>query len=203
MKKTHIFFIILYFVYACEKNISTEDIVPEELKTFLIVDKGNIRYLDTILNAKNNSHYQVITFPIDLDSDGTEDISFYIKRISDFYLAFYSDFEIHSLNDKLKIITNDSILTPKILEIGDTLNTKKSWKKADKLSLLDINYSFFNRMDTEIIGNWYNISNKYIGFLIENENNPTYGWVKLSIPETGWITSLTIHEVGYIKAVYD
>jgi hypothetical protein len=52
------------------------------------------------------------------------------------------------------------------------------------------------------IGNWYNLSDKYIGLLIENGGNHTYAWLQLSVPNYNPVNSLTLHEIGFKKQVY-
>jgi hypothetical protein len=46
------------------------------------------------------------------------------------------------------------------------------------------------------------LSDKYIGLLIENGGNPTYAWLKLSVPNYNPVNSLTLHEIGFKKQVY-
>ncbi|NOR74862.1 MAG: hypothetical protein GQ525_06865 [Draconibacterium sp.] len=189
--------IILGLFYACEKD------PIEELDTFLVIGNENatIRIIDTLIFPEDR--YDSIVYKIDIDLNGTNDVAFYI--FYDYSPSHYrSNFRFDCLTDQIKVLTNDSILSPEILDYGDTLNIDKKWVNSS----MEILRTFGNSVwvgDGIIYkyGNWYDLSNKYIGVLIEDDENPTYGWIKLSVPDGEWVNSLTIHEIGHKKAAYN
>ncbi len=192
---------ILSLFYCCEKEDKNNR--TEELDTYIVVGDGNasITTLDTLITPEDRC--DSIVYKIDIDSNGIDDLAFYI-----YYCyspsKFSSTFRFDCLTDKIKVLTNDSIISPEILNYGDTLNFNKYWVN-ESMEILSASGSSEMTGEAEMVqkfGNWFDLSEKYIGLLIENDENPIYGWIKLSVPDDDWICSLTIHEIGYKKAAY-
>ncbi|NOQ25585.1 MAG: hypothetical protein GQ564_09525 [Bacteroidales bacterium] len=196
--------IILSLFYSCEKE--EENNPTEDLDTFLVIGDNNatVRILDTVLNFYIYYYGDgSMENKIDIDFNGINDVAFEISAYSKLGY-FFSDFIFKCLNDKTKVLTNDSILSPEILDYGDTLNVDNNWVR-ENMEILSVDYASQVVGGDGIIhhyGNWYDLSNVYIGIIIENDENPVYGWIKLSI-SGGFTSSVTIHEIGYKKAAYN
>lgn len=193
--------IILSLFYCCEKDEEIDP--PAKLDSFLIVgdETASITTYDTLITpAKRCSS---ILYKIDLDADELNDVAFYIYYCySPSHFTSYFNFDC--LTDKVKVLTNDSIQSPEILEYGDTLNLDRKWTNGSMGILRASGRSCLVGGNGVVYktGNWYDLSNKYVGLLIENDDHPVYGWIKLSVPDDDWIASLTVHESGYKKAAY-
>jgi hypothetical protein len=202
MKHRLIFLLILMsIIFSCENN---NDNPKEQLASFVVIgdDNAEITLLDTLISPPDRG--DSVLFRIDLDSDGLEDFGFLVYYNYSPCL-FFSNFRFDCLHNLAKAYTNDTIQTPDILSLGDTLSFERSWV-SNKFDLLDASGMCELGGGDGIIhkyGNWFNISNQYIGLLIEKEENPIYGWIKLSVPNDDWIHSLTIHEIGNKKAAYN
>lgn len=188
---------------SCEKEDSEDNTPDETLDTKLVIGDNNatITILDTLITPSDRC--DSIVYRIDLDSNGNYDFAFYLYYC--FSPGYYnSEFRFYCLHEKAKVLTNDSILSPEILDYGDTLKIDENWV-SDKMIFLSASGSTNVGNDgiLQISGTRYNLSNKYIGIIIENEENPIYGWIKLSTAEINWLGSLLIHETGHKKAAYD
>lgn len=194
--------IILSLFYCCEKDDNNNP--TEKLDAFLVVgdENASITVLDTLITPEDRC--DSIIHKIDIDFNGVDDVAFYIYYCySPSY--FGSNFRFDCLNDKIKVLTNDTIISPEILNYGDTLSFDKNWVTQNMKILSASGSSEMIGGDGTVhkYGNWFDLSDKYIGLLIENDENPIYGWIKLSVPDDDWICSLAIHEIGYKKAAYN
>ncbi len=196
MKRYRVILFILMGIiyYSCNNK---DDIPNEQPATFAVIGDldANIAILDSVIYPSYRG--DSLFFPIDLDLDGIQDYRFYIYNNYS-PCIFLSNFRFDCLHDLAKVYTNDTIQSPEILKLGDTLTVDKHWLSA-KFRILDASGICELAGGDGIIhksGNWFNLSNKYIGLLIEKEGNPIYGWIKLSVPDYDWIDSLTIHEIA-------
>jgi hypothetical protein len=191
----------LGIICSCEE--SRDNTLEEQPDPFVVIGD-----LDADINSSDTLIYSLekgdsILYQIDLDSDGSVDFELCIYYDYSSCL-FFSDFRFSCLNDLAKICTNDTILSPDILSLGDTLSFNRRWI-SDKFDIIEssgICESGGGDGNNYKYGNWVNISNKYIGLMVENNENPVYGWIKLSIPDDELICSLTIHEIGRKKPAY-
>lgn len=186
---------IVAILYSCGKD-------GEDLETFLVIgdQTSKVNILDTLITTHSCDS---VLYPIDIDSNGIDDLAFYVEYCQA-PSHFYSFIKIYCLHDKVKILTNDSIQSPEVLSYGDTLNMTRKWVN-DNMNLLTATFTSEVTGGTGIIyreGNWNDLSNKYIGVFLENEDYPIFGWIKLSIDGDGPASSLTVHEVGYRKSAF-
>jgi len=196
--KLILFILILLSLYSCEEN---ENVL---LKNYLVIGNtdAKISVLDTLITPPDRC--DSIIYEIDLDKDKVIDYSFYVYYCySPSY--FSSIFKFNCLHEKAKVLINDSIFSPEILEVGDTLKNDKNWLSMNMTILTASGASEIVGGDGIIYknGNWFDVTNKYIGLIINKKENPIYGWIKISVPNENWVYSLTIHETGYIKATYN
>ena len=115
-----------------------------------------------------------------------------------------ASFRMDCLHDSAKVCTPDTLLSPKVMEYGDTLQGNLPWASQKFVILSASGYSTLCGGDGIVYkyGDWYNLPDKYMGLLIEKKEYPVYGWVLLSIPDDDWIHSLTLHKTGWKKAAY-
>jgi len=197
--------IILNFFYSCTKDpkVIPVQVLTEQQDTILVVGNpdASIRIINTLIKPPNRC--QNFVYEIDIDTNKINDISITIYYCTS---PGYSNSSIYinCLTDNIKILTSDSIIAPEILNYGDTLSLHKKWVTKNMRLIYS---SCTNKIIggdgiTYNIGNWYNLSDKYIGLLIENGGNPTYAWLKLSVPNYNPVNSLTLHEIGFKKQVY-
>jgi hypothetical protein len=156
---------------------------------------AKIRVLDALVEPQNRC--QSIEYGIDVDLDMINDLSFYV-----YYCYspgfFTATFRLECLNEKINILCNDSVLTPEILNFGDTLHSDRYWVNSTMELLRAQGTSELAGGDGIIYkhGNWFNLSNKYIGLKMNFDNHSSYGWIKLTVPNDDWIHSMTIHEIA-------
>lgn len=197
MKNTLILLLFAGIICACENSDSPK---PD---SFIVLGESaaTIVTVDSVIVP--SSRCKNASYNIDLDADGENDFSLNVYYC--FSPSYYgAELSFECLNNKAKVLTNDSILSPEILLKGDTLDIDKNWISG-KMEIIRVN------MVTQIAGgdgimnihgNWYDLRNKYMGLLIENEANPIYGWIRLSVPEDYWVKTIEIHEIAFQKAVY-
>jgi hypothetical protein len=207
MKSRLIFiFFCLTLFYSCQKDpkfIPVKEF-KEQLDTFLIVgsNDASIKYISTIIKPPDRckNRWQ----EIDINSDSINDIAIEVSYcFSPAY--YYGDININCLGTRIKVLTNDSRIEPKVLNKGDTISFHKNWRLAKRMYLVN-SYRYNQIIGGDGIeynvGAWYGLSDRYIGLLIENDGNPIYAWLKISIP-TGYSSlSANLHEVGYKKLDY-
>lgn len=191
---------IIVFAFSCDKN-NTEAaldsyIIVGDIETTISVFNDTTLYLPDMWDG--------IFFQIDLDSDSIYDFGFYGSYLSS--QCFYSSIiRIDCLSEQNKIICNDSIKIPQILDYGDTLSFTGKWM-SQKFEISGISFLCSAGGGDGIIhkyGIWRGISEKYMGLMIEKEEYVILGWIKLSVPDTEWVSSITLHAIGYKKAAYN
>ncbi|MFA9392059.1 MAG: hypothetical protein ACERKD_19775 [Prolixibacteraceae bacterium] len=203
MKHHLIFLLIFMAIIYCSCDI-LDDIANKHRDSFVVIGDQNAK-ITRIEDEISQSYFKdSVLFLIDLDLDGVEDFRLYKHH----YLTpclFVSKFGIDCLHDLAKVYTNDTIETPEILILGDTLDIDKYWLSKNLLLVDAVGVCKVGGGDGIIhkYGNWVNRKNKYIGLLIEKEINPIYGWIKISISNNNMTNSLTIHQIGYKKAAYN
>jgi hypothetical protein len=198
--------LVLFFASSCEKNEKGVTVTGEPdvtlawesaVNPMLIIGDSNakIRVVDALVEPQNRC--QSIEYGIDVDFDMINDLSFYV-----YYCYspgfFTATFRLDCLNENISILCNDTILTPEILSYGDTLHSDKLWVNSTMEMLRARGTSEMVGGDGIIYkyGNWFNLSNKYIGLKFDFDNHSSYGWIKLSVPNDNWIHSMTIHEIA-------
>lgn len=193
-------FVIFGFLLSCEK--STNDEIPtEELDSLLIIGdvSANLILLDTTVFPYDRC--DSILYKLDIDLNGVYDFQFYIYYCFS-PCVYWSDMRIDCLFENCKILSNDSIKTPEILELGDTIQSIGNWisQRTDMLSTNSMSTLCGGDGILYTYGNWHDLTNKYIGLMIEKEDNIILGWIKLSINNN---IRLDLQEIGYKKAAYE
>lgn len=196
-----IFTFILLFS-SCRKE-EKYDLVraPSPMDTFLVVgsDLAATKSIDTLLSP---IRCDSINYKIDIDQNASMDFELYLFYCSSPNYST-STIELRSLGKSNSILASDSMInisnysveTPAILSAGDTLSYSMNWLSED-MTLLIGGSSTQSGEKPFVYGKWYGVSNKYIGLLIEDDNNPIYGWIEISVPTVTQV-SANIHEVGF------
>jgi hypothetical protein len=190
MKQTMVLTLLLIGILSsCKKE-------KENLETVLVIgDKSaSITEFDNLIFPLDEGS---ILFPIDLDSNHIIDFTIYIDY-SESPCLYYLSLNINcdSVNDL--ILCNDSILSPEILEFGDTLSYSNNWV-SQKFIMLHATRDCSGNGETYTNGNWHDLTNKYVGIMIEKNGYLIYGWIKLSIIKTYYYYTIEVHEIGYKK----
>ena len=134
-------------------------------------------------------------YKIDLNQDGLSDFSFY--SYFNFSPAIYtSKFRIDALAENCFVLCDTNIISPTVLNINDELKRDLNWK-SEKIMMQEMGSFRDSSIGVDYReGNWVNVQNKYIGLMITTQNEVSFGWAKISVPD-GRINSFTLHETGY------
>jgi hypothetical protein len=196
-------FLIVGFLSSCEKN-SNNDNPADNLDSLLIIGEAQVKLtlLDTTIYPSDRC--DSLLYEIDIDSDGINDFQFYVYYCYS-PCIYMSNMRLDCLTKNSKILTNDTIQTPEILDISDTLQSKGNWisQRFDMLSTSGMSGLCDGDGIIHTYGNWHDLTNKYIGIKIEKEDYIILGWIKLSINKTNNDFPIELHEIGYKKAAYN
>lgn len=190
------------FLASCEKDNSAKN-TDGQLDTLLIIGNAgtSAELFDTIIYPTQRC--DSILYHMDIDSDSVNDFDFYIYYCYS-PCIYMSDMRIDCLTDKCKILCNDTLQTPAILELGDTLRSSGNWISQRIHMLSTSNTSEFCGGDevTHFTGNWHDLTNKYIGFMVEKDDNILLGWIKISINKSYKNYPIELHEIAYKKVAH-
>lgn len=93
-------------------------------------------------------------------------------------------------NLKIDTIQSES---PKLHEVGDTLNSACTWKSG--CYILTHNDFLYGYQTRNIhTGTWENVDSKFIGFRFNDQNQYYYGWVQINV--TGFEYNIRIYRYG-------
>ncbi len=202
-KLTILTILIVGFFLSCEKN-SNNDNPTDNLDSLLIIGEANVNLtlLDTTIYPSDRC--DSLLYKFDIDSDGINDFQFYIYYCYS-PCIYMSNMRIDCLTNNSKILTNDTIQTPEILDLGDTLQSSGNWNPGcfDMLSTSGMSELCDGDGIIHSYGNWHDLINKYIGIKIEKEDDIILGWIKLSINKTYNDFPINLYEIGYKKAAYN
>lgn len=199
MYKTLNWLILIIIIFVC----SCEEKAEESINKFIVIGEANpnvlITPVDTVLYPNNRCHG--LTYYIDPDLDKTPDFGFYIAYC--YSPCTYSNtIKFYCLSKASKVVCNDTLVNPAILEKSDTIKESMKWV-SDSMEMLQ--YQSWCNLDsgeypTNIryeSGTWFNVKDKYIGLMIEKSNMISLGWLKISIEENAKVRLL---EIGFQKA---
>ncbi len=194
MKRIFIILVAFITFFSCEEE-------SVKLDNYVVIGdtNANIEIVDSLI--KPAVRCDSATYSIDLDKDGINDF-----RISTYFCYspshYCSEFNIYCLQENSKVLCSDTLLTPAVLNIGDTLEVNSNWENESMRMLWTS--CIYCIIDGDGIlykhGLWYNIENKYIGIALEQDKNFIFGWIKLSISEDYEMNSIVVHEIGSKKA---
>ncbi len=123
---------------------------------------------------------------IDIDSDGTNDIS--IK-----YTTFLSGTEYDQQTSVSCL--NGSAISPFPKNFGDTICVSPAWTNSD--ALLCYTKIDFAANDTSQTGDWKDTHDKYLGIKIIKNSRALFGWVRMSVlvpPEIVYIQQIIVKD---------
>lgn len=203
MNKLHFLLIVIAgFLASCEKS-TIDDNPAVSLDSLMIIGEANVNLtlFDTTIYPADRC--DSLLYKMDIDSDGINDFQFYTYYCYS-PCIYMSNMRIDCLSANCKILSNDSIQSPEILELGDTLQSIGNWisQRTDMLSTSGMSGLCGGDGIIYTYGNWHDLSNKYIGLLIEKEENSILGWIKLSINKTYNDFPIVLQEIGYKKAAF-
>jgi hypothetical protein len=188
------------FVSSCQKDNQDNNSI-EKLDTLLVIGDtcSSITEFDTLILPTERD--DSIVFQVDLDSNSINDFTIYFYYYES-PCIYSSILGIYCLSDKNSILCNDSILSPEILEFGDTLVYSNNWV-SQKFDMLIVYKDCSGEGETHTQGNWHDLSNKYIGLMTKKDDYLIYGWINLSITRFYYYYLLELHKIGYKKAAYN
>lgn len=189
-----IFLVLLTVVFSsCKKE-------QEYLQDFLVVGKtteGLSRYPINEIVSPPDRCTAGDFYRLNFDEDTITDFEFFVNYC---YSPCYYTASI-SLNAKqpnCKILSSDTILSPKILVAGDTLNQYKNWVN-NSMSLGGYSTTCTAPGTGGTYGIWIGETEKYIGLMVEKDDFVIYAWVKVTVIDR---QQLEIIEIAQLKASY-
>jgi len=183
--KTYFKYSLIVFVllYSCTNDKYYLEV--ENLEDFLIIGENSATVMNIDSTIKPPDRCKDISYNIDLNTDGINDFQYYV-----YYCyspsQFYSFFKIKCLHTNAKVVVNDTVLIPQMLNVGDRLEHSMNWISDSIVFLASYGRSQLTGGSgiIEARSYWVNSSNKYMGLLLEDEKTLIFAWVKISKIQT-------------------
>lgn len=145
----------------------------------------NLFYSKYDPEGENVKHYE-----FDLDDDGIDDFRFDLVDYPSITSGF-KKLSIRSLHTNALFISNDSIVSPEILNEGDTLrmtnNAIENTNAEEGAMLYEYSRSgpLVGGGSVYTFGLWPAQMNKNIGLMVKKNNTIVYGWTEVSLTFRG------------------
>lgn len=160
---------------------------------------------DLIMNSTVDMPYWPYDdYEVDLDDDGTSDFKYHIGS-SPSMTSGFKRVSISTLHSNALFISNDSIISPEVLNVGDTLRMTNNAIESETLDYYGTSLYFYDTTypptgggSTTIFGLWNGTDHKNVGLMVKKDDVIVYGWTELSIDNDG----LHIHKVASKPCLY-
>ena len=192
--KTHIISSLLIFgtLFSCSEDIvdPPEAFVSDDFLVIGDTDATSLLAPPIHLNYYNGDK----AYHLDLDADGNDDFTIEVTLVESPNLTVLGS-GITSLTSEAEFVyaMQDTLTMVDTLHYNDSLNLALSWTNTPSAlyTYRKLNIPISGVPPVIERGFWKDAQNTYVGFLVQNPNNPTYGWARLEVTPTG----LTIHEI--------
>ena len=142
--------------------------------------------------------YEGETVPIDIDNNGTNDISFGYYQYSG-NQGSNENFDVAALNSEVLIIVDED--DPRIFEVGNVIKCDDTYSSGN-YDLYDYDFTYAHASDSredEIVetGIWKNVDRKCIVFKFLVAGEWRLGWIKIGMTDDN--NKLIVYEYAYSK----
>lgn len=198
-----LFIIVTALLFSCEDSNIGQIECSKEILTVgdtSVTDLVLVR-LDTLIKSMNRC--DTAFYYINIGSSGLNEIKF--SSWLCYGLTFYEgDFYIETIGKNSKILLSDSLDSPKILDLHDTISINQNFHPG-RYNLVYC-WGFLNPSTGEQSHNckglWQKVDQKYIGFNYQDGEFMYLGWIKVDIvyaPEPRGAMAIYLHEYAYLK----
>lgn len=200
----YLILVILGIVFSCTTD-----------NTFNPPNTGHLLVGDLSANASLTSTVEMLymlydpehrvtqKFEFDLDNDGIDDFKFDIAS-SPSWTSGFEVVRLQSLHTNALFMSNDSIVSPEILDIGDTISimnnaiVNASDEYGARLHYYSRTGPPFGEQIITRFGLWNGADHKHVGLMVKKSNVIIYGWAEISIDGEG----MYIHKIASNSSFY-